>query len=54
MAVRTAVPVIRGLVKERADQTLDQKWEVVLIDNIEGVDPPEPRPEDIWPDYRPR
>ncbi|WP_075793409.1 hypothetical protein [Massilia putida] len=46
-------PIIRGFVRERVDQTFDQQWEAVLIDNVEGVDPPIPRPEDTRPDYRP-
>jgi hypothetical protein len=53
-AANVMFPIIRGFVKECVDHTFVQKWEAVLIDNVEGVDPPIPCPEDTRPDYRPR
>lgn len=42
-------PIIRGFVQERVDETFDQQWAAVLIDDVEGVDPPIPCPEDKRP-----
>lgn len=53
-AAKVMFPIIRGFVQERVDETFDQQWAAVQIDNMEGIDPPIPLPEETRPNYRPR